>query len=278
MLYSKTMKLRTQAAVLMVCFLWTAFSQAATITDIIRNRYGTGVRANISFVPKGGVQFTNNATYATWTVTTNSATNGTFTVSLLAGTYQVLVGTTPEDKFYIQVPTNTGPYAFNQITTNSPTGYWTWTNIWPFVPASALVAGSVGLVPAPAAGDQAKMLRGDGTWGAGTGIGDLLAANALSDLAANTNAARTNLNAHNAASLTVGTLDNARLEAELQIFAGIVTKRLLFTNAVGTGLVYTNGVLATTNAGGGDMLKSENPDIKRLLGTEGKPLQGTCFE
>lgn len=35
-----------------------------------------------------------------------------------------------------------------------------------FGAASASAAGTKGLVPAPAAGDQAKYLRGDGTWGA----------------------------------------------------------------------------------------------------------------
>ena len=30
--------------------------------------------------------------------------------------------------------------------------------------ASATIAGKEGLVPAPAAGDQNKFLRGDGTW------------------------------------------------------------------------------------------------------------------
>ena len=34
-----------------------------------------------------------------------------------------------------------------------------------FVGASSLIAGSKGLVPAPAAGDDAKFLKGDGTWG-----------------------------------------------------------------------------------------------------------------
>lgn len=38
-----------------------------------------------------------------------------------------------------------------------------------FVGSSSGTAGSKGLVPAPAAGDQAKFLKGDGTWAVGGG-------------------------------------------------------------------------------------------------------------
>lgn len=38
-----------------------------------------------------------------------------------------------------------------------------------FTGATSLAAGANGLVPAPAAGDQNKVLRGDGTWGSGAG-------------------------------------------------------------------------------------------------------------
>lgn len=52
--------------------------------------------------------------------------------------------------------------------------------------------GTKGLVPAPAAGDTTKFLKGDGTFAAIPGGGDLLAANNLSDLS-NVVTARTNL-------------------------------------------------------------------------------------
>lgn len=38
-----------------------------------------------------------------------------------------------------------------------------------FVGSSSGTAGSKGLVPAPAAGDQTKFLKGDGTWAVGGG-------------------------------------------------------------------------------------------------------------
>jgi hypothetical protein len=54
--------------------------------------------------------------------------------------------------------------------------------------------GAKGLVPAPATGDATKFLRGDGTFVAIAGGGDMLAANNLSDVA-NVNTARQNLRA-----------------------------------------------------------------------------------
>ncbi len=54
--------------------------------------------------------------------------------------------------------------------------------------------GTKGLVPAPVTGDAAKFLRGDGTFVAVGGGGDLLASNNLSDVA-NVNTARQNLRA-----------------------------------------------------------------------------------
>ena len=54
--------------------------------------------------------------------------------------------------------------------------------------------GVKGLVPAPATGDATKFLRGDGTFVAIAGGGDMLAANNLSDVA-NVNTARQNLRA-----------------------------------------------------------------------------------
>jgi hypothetical protein len=49
--------------------------------------------------------------------------------------------------------------------------------------ATAGAAGKRGRVPAPAAGDHGKYLRGDGTWATGAVGGDMVAANNLSDLA-----------------------------------------------------------------------------------------------
>lgn len=56
------------------------------------------------------------------------------------------------------------------------------------------LGGVKGLVPAPAGGDAAggKFLAADGTWKAGSGLGDMLAAQNLNDLA-NKSTARTNL-------------------------------------------------------------------------------------
>jgi hypothetical protein len=54
--------------------------------------------------------------------------------------------------------------------------------------ATAGAAGKRGRVPAPAAGDHGKYLRGDGTWATGAVGGDMVAANNLSDLANKTTA------------------------------------------------------------------------------------------
>lgn len=43
-------------------------------------------------------------------------------------------------------------------------------NIEPMTGATTNTAGSSGLAPAPAAGDQGKFLRGDGTWAAATSV------------------------------------------------------------------------------------------------------------
>ena len=46
-----------------------------------------------------------------------------------------------------------------------------WNNLKNAIGATASAAGKQGLVPAPAAGDQNKFLRGDGTWAAAGGSG-----------------------------------------------------------------------------------------------------------
>lgn len=58
--------------------------------------------------------------------------------------------------------------------------------------ATISAKGSTGLVPFAQIADRSKFLKGDGTWGAISGGGDLLAANNLSDLAS-ASTARTNL-------------------------------------------------------------------------------------
>lgn len=61
-----------------------------------------------------------------------------------------------------------------------------------------------------------KFLRGDSTWQTIGGGGDMLAANNLSDVAS-TNAARTNIAAHNASNLTVGSLPDSRLNSTVTL-------------------------------------------------------------
>lgn len=59
-----------------------------------------------------------------------------------------------------------------------------------FVGASSSVAGSKGLVPAPAIGDQGKFLKGDGTWGVapsvvqttGQSTADVMSQKAVTDI------------------------------------------------------------------------------------------------
>jgi hypothetical protein len=58
--------------------------------------------------------------------------------------------------------------------------------------ATTILAGRAGSVPIPAAGDQAKFLRADGTWQTIPGGGDMLRANNLGDVA-NVSTSRANL-------------------------------------------------------------------------------------
>jgi hypothetical protein len=58
---------------------------------------------------------------------------------------------------------------FNNAIVATPTGAVSFPNTGGFTGAAASANGSPGLVPAPAAGQQAAFLRGDGTWASVTG-------------------------------------------------------------------------------------------------------------
>lgn len=92
-----------------------------------------------------------------------------------------------------------------------------------------------------------KFLRGDSTWQTlGAGSGDMLAANNLSDVAS-TNAARTNIAAHNASNLTEGTIPDARMPAltgDVTTSAGAVATTIA-ANAVALGTDTTGNYVAT---------------------------------
>ena len=91
-----------------------------------------------------------------------------------------------------------------------------------------------------------KFLRGDSTWQTISGGGDLLAANNLTDLAS-TNAARTNIGAHNASNLTEGILPDARmpnLTGDVTTSEGAVATTIA-ANAVALGTDTTGNYVAT---------------------------------
>lgn len=136
---------------------------------------------------------------------------------------------------------------------------------------TAATNGTLGMVLISAA-------NGGVFWGAASGLGDLLAANNLSDVA-NTGAARTNLAAHNASNLTIGTVANARLDSDLQIFAAITPStdvqsllgaanyaamRTLLGLVIGTDVLAPNGSGANLTALNASQLTSGTAPPARL--------------
>ena len=75
-----------------------------------------------------------------------------------------LVGTSSWSMKEFKIPEPSSSYA-NRVLTVDSNGAPQWVSPATMSGASAQAAGTAGAVPAPAAGDQDKVLRGDGTWG-----------------------------------------------------------------------------------------------------------------
>ena len=91
------------------------------------------------------------------------------------GTYQPLLGFTPENAANKGAPNGYAPLSGGKVPlSNLPT-----------MVGDSGAGGQAGLVPAPAAGDASKCLKGDGTWGTcatGTGLGtDVVGTDELND-------------------------------------------------------------------------------------------------
>ena len=140
-----------------------------------------------------------------------------------------------------------------------------------------------------------------GYWAtAGSGAGDLLAANNLSDLA-NVNTGRTNLGAHNASNLTIGTVPDARLSGNVSLLgqtislsemANMSTGKLLGRStagsgipeelSVGSGLSLSSGTLSATGGAGFPLTAStllltnaDTPGLQRGVALENNWNGGT---
>lgn len=119
--------------------LTLSFSDGSTIAAVINSTPGAGTITNIMLAANS--------------VTSANIVNGTIVAADLAAT-GVGAGTYGDSLTVAQVTVNAQGQVTNAV--NVP--------IATMVGSTALVAGTRGLVPAPAAGDNLKYLRGDGTW------------------------------------------------------------------------------------------------------------------
>lgn len=107
------------SALIALLLLIVCNGHAATVTGTIRDRQGAVTSTNIYFKAIQRPLF--DATPSVlpgWTLTTNSASDGTFSTPLLAGNYQVTIGSESRDSFLIEVPTNSATYEISTLVTN----------------------------------------------------------------------------------------------------------------------------------------------------------------
>lgn len=176
--------------------LWTTVSQYSLPIASANDLGGIKVGSNLSIDAGTGVLSATVPTVndATLTITQNGTSAGTFTANSSSDTTIALTDTTYSDftgatslqagtAGLVPAPTTSDPDKFlkgdGSWGTPTDTTYSAGTNVQisagnvisatdttysAFTGATSGTAGAAGLVPAPAAGDQNKVLRGDGTW------------------------------------------------------------------------------------------------------------------
>ena len=128
-------------------FAWSAFT-APTVTvtgsgnAITSASYGTGANANKLTLTKGSTFLTAHPTIPVETDTTSTAS------PVFGGTFTAVDSVTRDSNGHV-LKINTKTVTVPNTTMGA---------------ATADTAGTIGLVPAPAAGKQSSFLRGDGTW------------------------------------------------------------------------------------------------------------------
>ena len=105
--------------------------------------------------------------------------------------------------------------------------------------ATATAAGESGNVPQPAAGDQGKFLRGDGTWGEGSGTVDSVN-NVRPDISKNVTLTGSDIN--------VSSTDTTKMDAALQALAGKTGSDIPVSDTDSTTIASQIGTLVTAEA------------------------------